>query len=70
MQESRHPNLDVIILGGQPLNERVVHYGPFVMNTEDEIRQALADYQAGRMGVEPVQRMPHTQPGEQPPAGS
>ena len=66
-QESRHPTMDVIILGGRPINERVVHYGPFVMNTEDEIRQALADFQAGRMGVEPEAPIPHVQPGEQPP---
>jgi redox-sensitive bicupin YhaK (pirin superfamily) len=42
--------LDVLLLGGVPLKEPVVRYGPFVMNTEDEIRQAVADYQAGRMG--------------------
>jgi redox-sensitive bicupin YhaK (pirin superfamily) len=34
-----------------PLKEPVVRYGPFVMNTEDEIRQAVVDYQAGRMGA-------------------
>lgn len=42
--------LDVLLLGGVPLKEPVVRYGPFVMNTEDEIRQAVLDYQAGRMG--------------------
>jgi redox-sensitive bicupin YhaK (pirin superfamily) len=42
--------LEVLLLGGVPLKEPVVRYGPFVMNTEDEIRQAVVDYQAGRMG--------------------
>lgn len=42
--------LEVLLLGGVPLKEPVVRYGPFVMNTEDEIRQAVTDYQAGRMG--------------------
>jgi hypothetical protein len=36
---------------GLPLHEPVVRYGPFVMNTEAEIRQALLDYQSGWMGV-------------------
>ncbi len=45
----QHP-LDFLLLGGVPLNEPVVRYGPFVMNTEDEIRQAVVDYQSGRMG--------------------
>lgn len=42
--------LDVLLLGGVPLKEPVVRYGPFVMNTEAEIRQAVLDYQSGKMG--------------------
>jgi redox-sensitive bicupin YhaK (pirin superfamily) len=42
--------LDVLLIGGVPLNEPVARYGPFVMNTEEEIYQAIIDYQSGRMG--------------------
>jgi len=42
--------LQLLLLAGVPLNEPVVRYGPFVMNTEEEIHQAIRDYQSGRMG--------------------
>ena len=42
--------LDVLLIAGIPLNEPVVRYGPFVMNTEAEIVQAIDDYRNGRMG--------------------
>jgi redox-sensitive bicupin YhaK (pirin superfamily) len=41
---------EVLFLAGQPLGEPVARYGPFVMNTRDEIIQAVEDYQSGRMG--------------------
>ena len=43
--------LEVLLIAGVPLNEPVARYGPFVMNTEGEIRQAIEDYQLGRMGA-------------------
>jgi redox-sensitive bicupin YhaK (pirin superfamily) len=43
--------LEMLLIAGVPLNEPVARYGPFVMNTHAEIRQAIEDYQQGRMGA-------------------
>jgi len=43
--------LRLILIAGKPLNEPVVQYGPFVMNTREEIEQALEDYRAGKLAV-------------------
>jgi hypothetical protein len=40
-----------LVLAARPLNEPVVQYGPFVMNTRQEIEQAIADYQSGRLAA-------------------
>jgi redox-sensitive bicupin YhaK (pirin superfamily) len=45
---------DVLVLGGLPIGEPVARYGPFVMNTRDEIVQAVEDFRAGRLGVIPA----------------
>ena len=42
--------LEVLLIGGVPLNEPVARYGPFVMNTREEILKAVEDYQNGKMG--------------------
>ena len=60
-QESRSPTFDVLILGGAPIREPVFAYGPFVMNTRQEIITAFEDYQAGRLGTIPAGAiMPHS----------
>ncbi|HEX2074981.1 MAG TPA: pirin family protein [Geodermatophilus sp.] len=58
-QESRTPALDVVILGGRPIREPIAMYGPFVMNTRQEIIDAFTDFQAGRLGAIPAHHVPH-----------
>ena len=41
----------VLLIAGQPLNEPIMQYGPFVMNTEDQLRQAVTDFREGRFGA-------------------
>jgi redox-sensitive bicupin YhaK (pirin superfamily) len=53
-QDSRTEAFEVLVLGGQPLREPVAMFGPFVMNTRDELQQAFEDYQAGRLGQIPA----------------
>jgi len=64
-QESRLAGLDVVILGGLPIREPVAWAGPFVMNTKAEVLQAFEDYQAGKLGVIPLQQVPHGDVGGQ-----
>ncbi|MGE3286966.1 MAG: pirin family protein [Pseudonocardia sp.] len=58
-QESRLAGLDVIVLGGQPINEPIAWAGPFVMNTRAEVLQAFEDYQKGKLGVVPASYVPY-----------
>ena len=50
------PAMELMLLGGRPIREAVAWHGPFVMNTRDEIYQAIEDYHAGRMGRIPAKR--------------
>ncbi|WP_028810608.1 pirin family protein [Streptomyces flavidovirens] len=53
-QDSNTPDLEVVLLGGQPIREPMAHYGPFVMNTREELKRAFEDFQRGRLGTIPA----------------
>ncbi|HEX9774445.1 MAG TPA: pirin family protein [Actinomycetota bacterium] len=55
-QSQASPAMEILLLGGRPIRESVVAYGPFVMNTKAEIIQAIEDYQSGKMGSIPASR--------------
>jgi redox-sensitive bicupin YhaK (pirin superfamily) len=60
IQDSRSNNLELLILGGQPIREPIAWQGPFVMNTKDELINAFKDYQSGKMGIMPANNyIPH-----------
>ena len=43
--------LDLLLLSGSPFNEEIARYGPFVMNTREEIFEAFQDFLQGKMGM-------------------
>ncbi|MGN6346063.1 MAG: pirin family protein [Candidatus Nitrosocosmicus sp.] len=49
--ENTKEKLEVLLIAGKPINEPIARYGPFVMNTKDEIYEAIRDYQSGRLGT-------------------
>ncbi|MFD7015033.1 pirin family protein [Streptomyces sp. NPDC059928] len=53
-QDGNAPDLEVVLLGGRPIREPMAHYGPFVMNTREELQKAFDDFQQGRLGKIPA----------------
>jgi len=57
-QPEDSPDLEVLLLGGLPIREPIAHYGPFLMNTRQEILDAIEDFNAGRLGRIPAAESP------------
>ena len=53
-QPDESPDLEVLLLGGLPIREPIAHYGPFLMNTRQQIVEAIDDFNHGRMGTVPA----------------
>ena len=59
-QDGNRPALEVLLLGGRPIREPVVQYGPFVMNSKSELIDAVEDFNAGKFGAVPPDALrPH-----------
>ena len=56
-QDGHTPAVDLYIMGGLPICEPVAWYGPFVMNTHEELARAFDDYRGGRLGVIPADQL-------------
>jgi redox-sensitive bicupin YhaK (pirin superfamily) len=63
VQDSRDNALEIFLIGGKPIREQVFAYGPFVMNSKEEVIQAMSDFQGGRFGQIPPDAIQPFRPG-------